>query len=885
MKQSINIFFLVLFLGVAGYAGYKFFFENNGPSYEPLRATPGNAVAFVTGDDLVAFYRETDNTSLLWQDLKSSGFISTFDGQLDVWNTLDKKGALKKTGKIPFVLSLHAAGDHRFDYLLSLAFNQSSDQTMKDLFEQAGVQVSDEQQGIKKIKSPNNVTWYYYSYENLVLFSPSAELMAEARKECEAPGEEEKFTGFHRLRSTIGDHVKSSFFVRNAEYIALVSSHFNADVENLFNRYNTGLAGLYDVVVEPNSFLLRGFNWAPDSLATPLKLLSGQKPIKPNLVKQLPENTQWFYYLGLSNFEKYIDQLHDLPGMRSNIEAFNSEYNVNLRQHLLSWVDKELVYFSTSAFPKEKLLIMQTDASGTAQKELDFLVNQIDSSGTSSINYKGLLIRRINEAGLFSLLLGDVFKLDQPYYVQSGQSIVFSSSSDALIDYLNAVGQERFLVRDVQFYDNLENYFNTTASVLFHTSFTQGNESWRLLDSVKGNLLRDVSFIKNTSSFTFSLSHRTKDLYYTQALLKYKGSSSTATNTIWDVSFDTLLQNRPHLIHNHITGTENIVIQDRSNVLHSLSATGKTEFTVKLSDKIVGDIVNVDILKNGKNQLLFVTSGHLHIIDLKGNYVSGFPAKLPATATSTPAVYDYENDGNYRILIPSGKKILNYNREGKPVTGFMFSELPANITQPPVFSRIDNKDYLFICDETGNVKLTDRKGNDRYPVKFTLRNRGANAVYFQKGSTVETSKIVYCTNNGTIYMQYMNGMLDSLPAKTRIRNGYGFIDADDDGVSELVVVDSSKIKLFDFKGKLIKEMTPVCSDFGLQVYKAGHGKAIIGGTCKEAEMITAFDNQGNDVTRIKLIADSPFTVADINHDDKPEIVYCYRNRIFVYTLR
>lgn len=885
LKQLFNIFFFVAFLGAAGFAGYKFFFENRGPSHEPLRAIPSSAVAFLTGEDLVAFYRETDNTSLLWQDLKASGLISTFDGQLDVWNTLDKKGALKKMGRIPFVLSFHAAGNHQVNYLLSLGLNGNASEIMNDLFKQAGIRTENYEGEIKKIKSPNNITWYYYSFENLVIFSPSPELVSEARQECENPTEN-KFAAFNKLKPTIGDHIKSSFFVRNNEYTALFSSHFNADVEALFNRYPTGLAGLYDVVIEPNSVLLRGFNWAPDSLHTSLELLKDQQPVKPQLVKKLPGNTLWFYYMGLSNFEQYINRLHQLPGTLHAIEEFNGQYNVNLRQHLLSWVDNELVYFSVSSFPKEKLLLLKTDGSMNPGKELDFLARQLDSSSAENIGYKDRVIRRIKESNLFGLLLGEVFSgLDQPYYLELDGTVVFSTSADALTDYLSSVSQEQYLVRDIQFYDNLENYFSTSANVLFHTSFGEGHEAWRLLDSVKGNLVRDVSFIKNMASFTFSLSHRTNELFYTQALLKYKGSGSTATNTIWDVSFDTLLQNTPHLIHNHLSGTENIVIQDRANVLHSLSATGKTEFTVKLDEKIVGEIVNVDILKNGKNQLLFVTPKKLHVIDLKGNYVAGFPAALPTLATSTPAVYDYENDGNYRILIPSGTKILNYNREGKTVTGFMFSGLPGNITQPPVFSRIDNKDYLFICDEIGNIKITDRKGNDRYPIKFTLRNRGANAVYFEKGSAIETSKIIYCTNNGTIYLRYLNGMLDSLPSKTKIRNGYGFIDTDDDGMREVVVVDSSKIKWFDSKGNLVKEVTPLCNDFALQVYKTGPAQVVIGGTCRENEVITAFDNQGNDVARIKLTADSPFTVADINHDSKPEIIYCYRNRIFVYTLR
>jgi hypothetical protein len=886
LNRIVNIVLFLGFIGLASYAGYKYFFENKGPNHDPIKAVPPNAVAFLTGKNLIEFYRETDNTSLLWQDIKASGLIDKFDNQLDIWNTLDKKGALKNIKESPFILSFHPAEIGKVDYLLSVSLPGKTSEMIADILKQGNISITDHQEGIKVIKSPSNVTWYYFNFDNLVVFSPSFDLAKASKAECELETEKPKFAGFFKLKSTIGDHVKSSFFIRNSEYTNLIAPHFKDDLQAMFTQYNTGECGLYDLVMEPNAVLMRGFNWAPDSLNTKLKLLDGQKPVKPELIKMLPGSTNWFYFLGLSDFEMFTSKIHEDPEMHKQIEDFNAAYNVNLKQHLLSWAEGQLVYFSTAGHPKDRLLLVKADESKNPLKEIEFLANRLDSADTESINYNGKLIRRLNETNLFGLLLGDIFKtMNNPYYMQLDNIIVFSTSPDALIDYFTEIANEKYLVRDVQFYDNLENHFSTSTNVLFHTDFKEGNETWRLLDSVKGNLLRDVLFMKNTSSFTYSLSCKEHDLFYSQALLKYKGSSSSATNTIWDVSFDTLLQNTPHIIDNHLTGTKNIVIQDRANVLHSLSATGKTEFTVPIKEKIVGEIVNVDIHNNGKKQLLFVTPTKLHIIDLKGKYVSGFPVPLNATATSTPAAYDYESDGNYRILIPCGKKILNYNKEGKPVTGFLFSGLPANITQAPEFQRIDGKDYLFICDEAGNVKLTDRKGIDRYEVKFVLKNRAANTVHFEKGATVETSRIVFCTNNGKIYKQFMSGMLDSLPSKTQIKNGYGFLDTDDDGTNELVVVDSAKIKWLDFKGNVINEVTPLCSDFQLQVYKAGHGLAVIGGTCKSDEVVTAFDNNGNDVARIKLIADSPFRVADINNDNKYEIIYCYKNRIFVYTLR
>ena len=885
--RILNTLLFLAFIGAASFAAWKFFFEKKGPQLDPLTAVPENAVAFVSGENVVEFYRELDNTSLFWQDLKASGYISNFDNQLDIWNTLDKKGALKKIKEAPFVISMHPAGNNTFEYLICVSFPGKGSETVNEILKQGNISIEKFDNDLQIIKTESGIKWFYYNYENLVVFSPYKELTQNAVRECKnGKPAEEKFNLYHTLKNSKGDHIRSNLFIKNTEYINLNIKHFREDLENFLGSYATGEAGLYDIVIEPNSLLLRGFNLAPDSTDNALKLLKGQKPVKPNLLKLLPQSTSWFYYLGLSDFDKFVEKLHNDKIMRAQLEEFNSNYDVDLKRHLLSWINGELTLFAMKNYPNERMMLVQCDASSNPLGELEYLRTRLDSSGAQDVNYNGKIIKRLNEDNLFKLLLGEVFgKVNRPYYMQIENSIIFSTSAEAMTDYLNEIAADQFLVRNVQFYDDVENHFSTNTNVMFHMNYSEGNEAWMLMDSVRGRLMNGVSFVKNTESFTFSLCAKMKNLYYTQALFKYKGSASTTSNTIWDIGFDTLLQTTPHVINNHLSGTKNIIVQDKAYNIHSLSATGKTEYSIKIGEPIIDKIVNIDIHNNGKNQLLFVTASKLHLIDLKGNYVSGFPVSLKTTPTASPAAFDYESDGNYRILIPCGNKILNYNKEGKPVEGFNFAGLPGNITQAPLFARIDNKDYLFICDDAGNVKLTDRKGTERYSVNFKLKNRSVEKVNFEKGSTVETSKIIFCSNNGTIYRQFMNGMKDSLPSKTMVRNGYGFIDTDDDGSSELVVVDSLKIKWFDFKGEMIKQITPLCTNFQLQVYKAGHGLAIIGGTCRDEEIITAYDNNGNDVARIKLTADSPFTVADINNDNKYEIIYCYRNRIFVYTLR
>ncbi len=184
------------------------------------------------------------------------------------------------------------------------------------------------------------------------------------------------------------------------------------------------------------------------------------------------------------------------------------------------------------------------------------------------------------------------------------------------------------------------------------------------------------------------------------------------------------------------------MVQDVKNQLHFISSNGKTLWTKKLKNPIIGKIKEVDLLRNGKKQLAFVTKHHFYILDRTGRNVSPFPIKLNDDITQPLSVFDYDNNRKYRFIITQGKEVLMLNSKGKTVKGFKFKKTKSNIVFAPQPFRISSKDYIVIAAKNGKLNILSRVGKPRVSISKTFD-------YSSNPITVENKKIVVITKNNT----------------------------------------------------------------------------------------------------------------------------------------
>ncbi|WP_242158757.1 ribonuclease HII [Aestuariivivens sediminis] len=210
-----------------------------------------------------------------------------------------------------------------------------------------------------------------------------------------------------------------------------------------------------------------------------------------------------------------------------------------------------------------------------------------------------------------------------------------------------------------------------------------------------------------------------------------------SVNEEFSITLDSELLNAPQFVTNHRTGQKEIVVQDVRNYLYLISNEGKILWKKQLHGPVLGRIEQIDIYKNGRLQLVFVTPHRLYVMDRNGKDVAPFPGRFNDDITQPLSVFDYDKNKNYRLLVTQGENVLMYNTQAKMVSGFTFKKANDVIIHQPQHFRMGNKDYLTI--KTRNkLHILNRTGKDRVVPK-TNNTYSEEAIYLYKNKFTTTS--------------------------------------------------------------------------------------------------------------------------------------------------
>jgi hypothetical protein len=327
----------------------------------------------------------------------------------------------------------------------------------------------------------------------------------------------------------------------------------------------------------------------------------------------------------------------------------------------------------------------------------------------------------------------------------------FESRLMPLITYDNA---EFFAV-----YENFILFSNSTEtlkSILTNTLNNNTLANWDAFESLSNNLSDEASlFIYKNSEGLSEILDKNLNGYNANAvqyicednyahvngvIQKFKKKARTNSVTeAFTTQIEAELISSPKTLKNHVTKAHDIALQDVNNVLYLISDSGNVLWEKQLKGKILGSIKQIDIHKNGRLQLVFVTSNRLYVLDRNGKDVSAFPLKFNDAITQPISVFDYDKRRNYRLLVTQGKNLLMYDAKGKSVSGFNYKSNGSDIVTQPQHYRIGSKDYIkFGAGET--LKILNRQGKIRIDVKDKIRF-SENEIYLYQNKFTTTNTL------------------------------------------------------------------------------------------------------------------------------------------------
>ncbi len=534
-------------------------------------------------------------------------------------------------------------------------------------------------------------------------------------------------TSSQKILESILDGSVENDAVFNKVYDAQNNSNFGLLVKNRKISVSDStkkieLAKWYslDIELQPKSISATGIAVGRDSLHYLIDIFEGQTPQENNIASITPTNAKKITAFTISDSDLFL----------RNLSAFSS----NQKDSIPNEIFRNISEVAEITFQDEKVIILNSNDETTTDAALAKFVNQGEI-------YREISINSFTEADLFSKKLDPIITTFSANYIfQIDSFFIFSENILTANQFINDYSADNVLGKQ-GYYKTSSSKIGTTSSLLF-INFDENVP--QLLNSVfnssEENKIKKEGFDKYSMA-VFQLSYDRDFAHVAFVCNEISRKAIVAQNTSAETKFtlDVLPIGAIKIYNPSKNQDVAIVVQDAANTLYSISKTGKANWTKKLDGPIVGGINEVDVLKNGTNQLAFVTEKTFYILDKNGADVKQFPVKFKDKITQPLAVFDYDNNENYRFVIIQAKDILMYDKAGKVVKGFMYTKAKSNIVLPPKHIRMGSKDYLIFAEDNGNLNILSRTGKPRVTAnkKFDF---GVNNIFEQGGSFAVVTK-------------------------------------------------------------------------------------------------------------------------------------------------
>ncbi len=253
-------------------------------------------------------------------------------------------------------------------------------------------------------------------------------------------------------------------------------------------------------------------------------------------------------------------------------------------------------------------------------------------------------------------------------------------------------------------------------------------------------------------------------------------------------------------VRNHRTDQEMNVMWEPPVVV-ARASDGSAVWSLEVDAMEAPTIWEVDLFRNRKYQAVVATGQKVHLVDVLGRAVKGFPKRW-SRGFSAVAVFDYDRNRQYRFLMaaPNGE-LFNFRREGERTPGWNFTARPGRYITSLAHIRVANKDYIFAGQDDQSVRFLKRSGEDRFdsPLQFP----SGKPVVFRLGASLASSTVLFLDSTGLLQERTigeneptgMNGLTRGQSVSLEDRTG--------DGIPEVVVRIEGGEEIWDARNRRI----------------------------------------------------------------------------------
>ncbi|MDX5420668.1 MAG: hypothetical protein LPK07_04625 [Hymenobacteraceae bacterium] len=876
------VFYFIGFVVLASLAYYGFNrWKDTREKVDLWALVPDNAALVVETNNHTALLEHLEETEL-WDNFSTLPFMQRFQENVSYMDSvapgsqrferfLNEKSILtslhvvgKKDVQFVFYIPVNTVGEHRFLRTLTENVNKS------EIFEEE----SREYQGVLLTDVENTrlgTSFTYFSYHNNIILSPSPVLIEEIVRRINRG----------KLTSIAADF-KSTNYLNQPEVYANVYLNYRVIPEllGLFLReelmpqvrYLASLCrnGMLELKLEQDKIFLNGFS-NPEPLKNSFH--NNISPVKPQplgVKAFLPGRTAVMMHFGMEEVAK----LRREPNRK---EAAGSVYGA-LVDSLAQSFSREvaLAYLESNSINASPEKIALAHSANTALTEkllrrLNQRVLEARKQATFAENYGSYQILLIDVAELPAKLFGSLFTgFEQSYVVQVNGYLIFSpeiATLRSLLDDISAenvwgksVAQKAFLEETLQ-EANFSLYLNTVNAWYVLSRY--------MTDESREDLLQNASLIKRFNQVSLQFSS-VDEQYYTSFVFRKQESSAPSGEkefvTELTLPFDTRLKSRPYPVQNAVDRSREVVVQDSADVLINITATGKRGWVDSVGTAIRGGIKQLEYGQDKKLRYLFATANRIHAINNQGLPLENFPFNIGDTLNIQHlAVFDYEKDANYRLLVDDYLgNLYMYDIRGNAIEGWQPRRMDYRLAAEPQHLRVGGRDVILVLLENGYVYALNRSG-DSYPgFPINLKSPLTSGAIAKVGADLKRTEITTVTRYGNVMTFNLQGRVlqrEQLLRPSK-RAMFDLVQESSNGRSFVIVrQDQGKVAVFDQDLNQVFEKRYVTSAPKIvQYFNFGGDKRIYAITETGPQKTYLYNAKGNLIGNRTLENSHPVTI-------------------------
>ena len=793
-----------------------------------INAVPAEVSFFLETEDFNYFLNKVSKNEDLKNILSNNQFTAeTFKNVLFLDSLMHKNKAFKTflTQK-NIIISAHPQGQGKNDFLFISGANDDDKALIKKIIK--GIDSLSNSSfsdfaGTKIIKQNfynNKQSISYAFYEHYFLLSFSEILIQKSIKNINGGFGLAQNKDFKELYEKTENQDDAQLFINYKTLFSNTGSVFNSRFKNKLNLLkNTAYWSSFNISIKRKRLKLTGHTILKPEMQF-LSIFKNSRPRKSKILNLLPEKTSLFLSLNIKNGNDFKYKYEDFL---ARIKALN-DFQVRLAEFCNSYKIKE-DETDLYAVTGNEIALVQEDINKNGKNPRDYIfinfnnksktekffnqvishhcsIKNIDKSSfyhTYNTDNETYTISKLPIKNLPEIFYGTVFQdINAEYYTLIDEFIIFGKSVSDLEEIINAFEKDKTFKRKSPNYEFIKS-LPDESNISFYIDIMHSAKN------IENNLQENtaVKFEKNTSSLKRVQGPAIQFIFdsypaYTTIDIGLNSLNQEISETIWEVRLDTLIAGKPYIVLNHNTEEKEIIIQDAANKIYLIDKNGKMLWTRQLDGKIISNIYQIDYYENNKLQLLFNTENKIYCIDRIGNWLEGYPVKLKSKATDGIALFDYNQNRNYRIFVAcANKSVYLFDKNGENISGWDFEKTKSYVSGAVKHFKNGDKDYITFRDQN-NLYLLNRRGEVRINPEVSIPLSKNTEIWFTEDHAGDKAHFSVSNPSGTVYSIYEDGKIEKITIKTYTRDHYYvYKDINGDQVPEYIFTDKNQTDVYD----------------------------------------------------------------------------------------